>query len=169
MGAPLVRPARPGDLPAVTAIYNQSVVASPATFDVEPFTVETRRPWFEEHSEAYPLFVAERDGVVAGYASLSRFRTKPAYRHTAEVSVYIDERARGRGVGVALYDALIAEAKRLSYHVLIAGITQPNPASVALHERFGFRSVGVLREVGRKFDRWHDVEWFELQLGRGDA
>lgn len=169
MGAPIVRRARPGDLPAVTAIYNQAVVASPATFDVEPFTVETRRPWFEEHSEAYPLYVAERDGAVVGYASLSRFRTKPAYLYTAEVSVYIDDRAHGQGVGTALYEALIPEAKRLGYHALIAGITRPNPASVALHERFGFRSVGVLREVGRKFDRWHDVEWFELQLGRGDA
>ncbi|HWO93186.1 MAG TPA: GNAT family N-acetyltransferase [Dehalococcoidia bacterium] len=160
----IVRRAEPRDLGAVTAIYNHWVRTSAATFDIDAFTEDERRPWFEEHGDDYPLLVAERDGEVVGYACLSRFRTKPAYRHTAETTVYLAEAARGAGLGTALYDALVAEAQRLRYHVLVAGITVPNEASVRLHRRFGFERIGVMHEVGWKFERWHDVEWFELRL-----
>lgn len=159
-----VRRAVPDDLAALTAIYNHWVVTSPATFDTEPFAIESRQAWFDEHDDAYPLYVAEDAGDVRGYAHLSRYRERSAYRYTAAVTIYLHEAARGEGIGTALYGVLIPEARRLGYHVLLAGVTVPNPASAGLHRRLGFVSVGVMHEIGWKFDRWHDVEWFELRL-----
>lgn len=167
MAEQIVRRARPDDLPAITAIYNHWVLTSPATFDIEPFTAASRRAWFDEHDDAYPLYVAEVEGVVRGYACLSPYNEKPAYRHTAASTVYLHEASRSAGLGTGLYDTLTDEARRLGFHVLVAGVTLPNPASIALHRRFRFVSVGVMHEVGWKFDRWHDVEWFELRLQDG--
>jgi phosphinothricin acetyltransferase len=161
-----IRVARRDDLGALTSIYNHYVVHTPITFDLTPFTVDGRRPWFDEHGAAgrYRLFVAVESGTVVGYASTSRFRQKAAYDTTVETSVYCSAAAVGRGIGRALYDTLFASIAGEDIRRVVAGVTLPNAASVALHERYGFRRVGTFSENGRKFDRYWDVAWFERPL-----
>lgn len=161
-----VRAAVAGDLGAVTEIYNHYVVDTAATFDVTPFTVAERRDWFDRFAESgpYRLLVATRDGEVVGYAASSRFRTKPAYDPSVEVTVYLAPGAGGEGVGSLLYQQLFADLRGEVVHRAYAAIAQPNPASVALHRRFAFHDVGTLREVGRKRGQWWDVLWMERDL-----
>jgi phosphinothricin acetyltransferase len=165
----VIRDAMPRDIPGLTRIYNQAVVASSATFDLRPQTIEERTEWFSHYGGTHPLIVAESDGRVLGYCSLSHFRPKPAYDHTVESSVYVDNACHGQGIGKALMRAALARAQRLGHHVVIAGITAGNEASVRLHESLGFRRVGQLREVGRKFDRWQDVHFYQLVLPQGET
>jgi L-amino acid N-acyltransferase len=160
----VVRDARRSDLPALLEIYNDLVLRSPATFDLEPQTLGRRRRWFSEHGRSYPLVVAEVQGTVLGYASLSRFRDKPGYSKSAEDSVYVHRDFQGKGVGKALMKEILARAVNLGYHTIIAGIVPPNEASVSLHEGFGFVYVGNLKEVGFKFSRWQDVTFYQLFL-----
>lgn len=162
----VIRCGREDDLPRLTEIYNHYILASPATFDIEPFTLEQRRDWFQQFATAgpYRLFVAERDGVVTGFACASRFRTKKAYETTVETTVYCAPEAAGRGIGTLLYAALFEALRGQDLRMAVAAITLPNPASIALHERFGFRLTGVLHAVGRKFDRYWDVAWYEKRL-----
>ncbi len=164
-----VRAARLDDLPRLTEIYNHYVLETPITFDLEPYTVEERRPWFEQFSTSgrHRLFVAEQDGVVLGYAGSHQFRTRKAYDTTVEVTVYCAPEATGRGIGSALYATLFEAIDGEDVRVAIAGMTVPNDASLALHEKFGFTEAGLMHEVGRKFDRYWDVAWYEKQLGEG--
>ncbi len=161
-----VRPAVIDDLEAITAIYNHYVLHSAATFDVTAFATHERQGWFEHYSDAgpYRLLVATRGEEVVGYATSSRFRAKPAYDPTVEVTVYLAPDAAGRGVGTLLYQQLFAELRREEVHRAFAAIAQPNPASVALHRRFAFSEVGTLHQVGRKFGKWWDVLWMERAL-----
>ena len=163
---PIVRTARDADLPAITEIYNHYVRHTPITFDVDPVTPEQRRPWFAEHAShgRHRLVVAEEAGEVLGYASTSRFRPKAAYDTTVESSVYCHPAAVGRGIGTLLYGTLFEMIAKEDIHQLVAGVTQPNAASVALHTRTGFQFVGVFASVGRKFDRYWDVAWFQRAL-----
>jgi phosphinothricin acetyltransferase len=164
-----IRAARGDDLEALTEIYNHYVVNSAITFDLRSLTTEDRRPWFDDHSHSGPhrLIVAtDGRGNCLGYASSSRWRPKPAYNTTVEVSVYCHPNARGCGYGTALYTALFAALEGEDVHTIVAGVSLPNPASLALHERFGFRPVGVFHSVGRKFGKFWDVAWFERQLRR---
>lgn len=160
----LIRPATPADLPAITEIYNDAVLTTTATFDIEPRTEAEQRRWFAEHGPDYPLLVAEREGRVVGWASISRFAERPAYSITAETSVYIDAAHRGQGIGKELLGALIEAARRLGFHSLVARIAEGSEASIRLHERYGFETVGRLKEVGRKFDRLLDVHFLQLIL-----
>ena len=165
-----IRAATLDDLAALTDIYNHYIVHTAITFDLETFTPSARRAWFDDHHEVGPhrLLVATDDrNTCLGYASSSRWRPKPAYRTTVEASVYCRPDACGRGVGTALYAALFATLEREDVHAIVAGISLPNAASVALHEQFGFRPVGVFHAVGRKFDRFWDVAWFERLLRVG--
>lgn len=161
-----VRPARLSDLAAIVEIYNHYVIETAITFDVEPFSVETRRPWFEAFSDGgrHRLLVAEEAGVVAGYACSHPFRAKAAYDTSIETTIYLAHELRGRGIGVQLYTALFEALEGEDLHRALAGITEGNPGSIALHERLGFRPTGVLTHVGRKFDRYWDVAWLEKQL-----
>jgi phosphinothricin acetyltransferase len=162
---PSVRAAAIGDLPALTAIYNHYVVHTPITFDLVPFEPAQRRAWFDDHAGGrHRLLVAEQDGQVVGYATTSRWRPKPAYDTTVESSVYVHPAATGRGVGRQLYNALFDAIGREDVRTIVAGVALPNDASVALHERFGFTRVGVFTAVGRKFDRYWDVAWFQKQM-----
>lgn len=157
-----VRPGAAADVPALTVIYNHFVVHSHVTFDLQPFTVETRREWFGHYAETgrHRLLVAETDaGELLGYATSGRFRDKPAYAPSVETTVYCAPPAGGRGVGSALYAALFEALQDEDVHMAYAGVALPNEASLALHRRFGFAEVGTFREVGRKFDRWWDVTW----------
>jgi phosphinothricin acetyltransferase len=164
-----IRPAAIEDLPALTAIYNHYVVHTAITFDLQPFAPEQRRPWFDDHAAAgrHRLLVAAgADGSCLGYATTSRWRPKAAYDTTVESSVYCHPEAAGRGVGSALYAALFEAIAHEDVHRIVAGISLPNAASVRLHERFGFAPVGVFHAVGRKFDRYWDVAWYERPLSR---
>ena len=159
-----VRDARRADLPALLEIYNDAVLTSPATFDLERLTLAQRRKWFSEHGRLHPLVVAESNQGVVGYASLSPFRDKPGYSRSAEDSVYVHRDFQGKGVGTLLMQEILARAARLGYHTVIAGIVPPNEASVRLHEGLGFAYVGKFREVGYKFSRWQDVAFYQLFL-----
>jgi phosphinothricin acetyltransferase len=158
-----VRSGRPEDLSQLTELYNHYVRETPITFDVEPFTPETRRPWFDQFSETgrHRLLVAEEDGRIVGYASSSRLRPKPAYLTSVEVTAYLLPDLQGRGLGSRLYTELFAALVGEDVHRAYAGVTIPNDGSIALHKKFGFQSIGIYREVGRKFGRYWDVEWFE--------
>ncbi len=163
----LVRPAVLDDLAALTAIYNHYVVHSTITFDLRPFEPAERRGWFDDHAPSgrHRLLVAAgADGAVLGYTTTSRWRPKAAYDTTVESSVYCHADAVGRGIGSQLYAALFDAIADEDVHRVVAGIGQPNAASVALHERFRFRQVGVFSSVGRKFGRYWDVAWFERPL-----
>ena len=166
MTPPVIRPGREADLPALTDIYNHYVINTPITFDLFPFTVEQRREWFLEHADngRHRLLVAEEGGAVVGYATTSRFRVKAAYDTTVESSIYCRADRVRRGIGTALYRELFDVLKNEDINRIVAGITLPNAASTALHESCGFKNVGALSSVGRKFDTYWDVAWFERPL-----
>ncbi|CAL9441559.1 Phosphinothricin N-acetyltransferase [Streptomyces sp. enrichment culture] len=164
-----VRAGEEGDLPDLTDIYNHYVRETPVTFDIEPLTVDARRPWLLSHPKDGPhrLLVAldAESNRALGYATSSPFRPKPAYSTSVEVSVYLAPDACGRGVGTLLYERLFDALGGEDVHRAYAGIAQPNEASVRLHARFGFRHIGTYGEVGRKFGRYWDVAWYEKPLG----
>jgi len=161
-----IRPAALADLPAITALINHYICHTPITFDLVAYTPDERLPWFHDHSDGkrYRMLVAEDATGLLGYAATGPFRKKGAYDTTAEVSVACAPTATGRGVGTALYRDLFEAIAAEDLHRLIAAIVQPNAASNALHERFGFRPIGLMTEVGRKFDRYWDVLWMEKRL-----
>ncbi len=162
----VVRAGRCDDLEALTALYNHYVATSHVTFDVALFSVDERREWFSHYATSGPhrLLVAEDRGHLLGYATSSPFRPKPGYRTTVETTVYVAPDAGGRGVGTALYTRLFEALADEDLHRAYAGVAVPNPPSRALHLRQAFTSIGVFREVGRKFGRYIDVEWFERPL-----
>ena len=162
-----IRPATLDDLQALTDIYNHYIVNTAITFDLQTFTAAERRTWLDDHRESGPhrlLVAIDESGRRLGYASSSRWRQKPAYNTTVEVSVYCHPEAIGKGCGTALYTALFATLEREDVRTLVAGVSLPNPASLSLHEKFDFRLVGTFHSVGRKFDRFWDVAWFERPL-----
>ncbi|MBO0652789.1 N-acetyltransferase [Streptomyces triculaminicus] len=163
-----VRPGVYDDLVALTGIYNHYVVHTPVTFDIAPVDVDARRAWLDAHPATgrHRLLVAEEAGTVLGYATSGPFRDKQAYETSVETSVYLAPGHTGRGLGGLLYDALFEALATEDVHRAYAGITQPNAASMRLHERFGFRPAGVMEQVGRKFGAFWDVAWLEKRLGR---
>jgi len=162
---PLVRDATPDDLAAIFAIYDEEVLRGTATFETVPRTVPERREWFDAHPrDRYPILVAEISGAVVGWGRLQPWSPRPAYARTAEDSVYVAAAARGRGVGRALLGALLERARPAGIAVVLARIADGNPASIRLHERAGFRTVGVMRRVGEKFGRILDVALLDLHL-----
>ena len=161
-----IRPIEPRDLAPLTAIYNYYIAETAITFDTEPYTEEARRPWLEQFSSEgpYRCFVAESGGASCGWACSGPFRAKAAYHRSVEASVYLSHEQHSRGLGTALYEALFASLADTDVHLALAGITQPNPGSAALHRRFGFEPVGTFHEVGWKFDQYWDVAWLEKTL-----
>jgi phosphinothricin acetyltransferase len=166
-----IRRARAEDLPAITRIYNHYVVETAITFDVEPYSVEARQPWFAQFSADGPLqlLVAETGQDIVGYCGTLRFRPKPAYDTSVEVTVYCDPDRVHRGLGGALYTVLFDELRGQDLRRAFAGITLPNDPSIALHERFGFSHIGTFSQAGRKLGRYWDVAWYEKPLGDGSG
>ena len=158
-----IRPSTRNDWPRLTEIYNYYIINTPVTFDIEPYTVERREPWFAQFADSgrHRLLVAEADTGIIGYAGTMRFRPKAAYETTVETTIYCAHDAAGKGVGSQLYAALFDTLQGEDIHRFVAGYTMPNPATAAIHERFGFKVVGVFTEVGRKFGRYWDVCWTE--------
>ena len=164
MDPTIIRAATETDLAAINDIYNHYVFHSSCTYQEEPEPLESRRAWFRHHGVAHPVIIAETDGEVIGWGSLSAFHPRSAYRRTVENSVYVHHGHHQRGVGSLLLQELIAQARALKHHAIIAGIDSEQAGSVALHAKFKFQEVGRLKQVGFKFDRWLDVIYMELIL-----
>lgn len=152
------------DAAACVEIYSPFVTDSAVSFDIVAPTVEEFAAKIAHLSETHAFLVADDDGVIAGYAYAGPYRERAAYRWSAEVSVYVHPDQRGRGVGHKLYDVLLDLMRRQGLRVAIAGITQPNPASMALHHSCGFRTVGVFQRIGYKAGAWRDVAFLALDL-----
>jgi L-amino acid N-acyltransferase YncA len=163
-GGARVRPVRAADAAGLRAVYAPVVADTYASFETEvPDLTEMRRRVADVTSR-YPWLVAELDGAVAGYAYAARHHDRAAYRWAVDVSVYVAAAAAGRGVGRALYGSLLPQVAGLGYVNAFAGIALPNPASVRLHESFGFRHLGTYEQVGFKAGAWRDVGWWQLRL-----
>ncbi len=152
-----IRNARISDVAAITDIYNEAILTTTATFDTTPKSVSERLDWLKSHDGRHPVIVAELDGMVVGWASLTWWSERSAYDDTAETSFYVRSSYQGCGVGRKLKEAIIEEARRLKFHTLIARVTEGNAASLHLNESLGYVRVGTLKEVGRKFGRLLDV------------
>jgi phosphinothricin acetyltransferase len=152
-----IRAARLEDAEAIRQIYNREVSSSTATFDLVPRTLEDQINWQQARSGAHAVIVAETDGEVVGFASLSPYRDRPAYNSTVEDSVYVRSDQRGRRVGNALLSDLVTTAGQHGFHAVMARIVGDHEASIGLHASLGFTEVGTECEVGRKFGRWLDV------------
>lgn len=162
MADPSIRPATEADLDGITRVYDQYIVDSAVSFDVEPWPRERRLAWWADH-QGHPrlvVLVAEVDGDVVGAAYSSWYRPKVAYEHSLETSIVLDGSWTGRGLGTRLYGALLDGLSAAGAHRAYAVVTLPNDASVALHHRLGFRDVGVEDECGWKLGRW----WSTLTL-----
>lgn len=162
----LIRKAETKDLNALLDIYNYEVENGVATFDLHPKTMEQWEVWFSLHNrENHPLIVAEKDGSVVGYASLSSYREKEAYRTTVELSLYVSPSHRRQGIATELMEVLLELAKNDdSIHAVVSVITGGNEASIKLHKRFGFTFCGTLHQVGVKFGRYLDIVHYELHV-----
>jgi len=165
----LVRPSRESDVPSIAAIYAHAVAHGTASFELEPpDEAEMARRRAAILDAGYPYLVAERDGALLGYAYAGPYRTRPAYRYTVENSVYVREGLQQRGVGQAVMRVVLAECEARGYRQMIAVIgDSANQGSIRLHERLGFRRVGVLTAVGFKFGRWIDSVLMQRELGPG--
>lgn len=152
-----IRPATLEDLEPITAIYNEAILTTVATFDTVPKSLADQRKWFHDHVPRYPVLVAELDGRVVGWASLSRWSDRPAYVGTAEVSVYVGQDHQGKKIGSALLEALVEAGEKGGFHTLVSRIVQGSDVSIHLHDKLGFTHVGVLKEAGRKFGKLLDV------------
>ena len=164
MAEPIIRPATDVDLPAILDIYNEQVLNSTATFDIEPRTMAAQLQWVKQFAPPYVLLVAEDDGGITAWGCLHPYGGKPGYRFTTEDSVYVRAGHRANRLGRRVLGALLEAAERNGFHAVIARIAGDNPASVRLHESFGFERIGYESEVGYKFDRWLDVVVMERVL-----
>ena len=159
-----IRPATASDVPALLEIHNDAVASTTAIWDETPVDLADRQAWFAERTgTGFPVLVAERDGVVGGYATYGPWRPKSGYRHTVENSVYVHPDHQGHGLASGLLDALLTRARASAdVHRVVAMIEASNTLSIGLHERRGFREVGRMSEVGTKFGRWLDLAILQL-------
>ncbi len=165
MSTPLLRDARVDDLPAINDIYNHYVLNSTCTYQLEPETMADRQAWFALHSaERYAVIVAELEGRVVGWGSISKFHQRAGYAPSAEASVYIAHDLHRRGLGRAILESLIDRARRAGLHTLIGGASADQLPSIALQESLGFERVAHFKEVGQKFGRRLDVIYLQLML-----
>ena len=159
-----IRPASVADAPAIQAIYAPVVAETAISFEEEPPTVDEMAGRIVATLVGHPYLVATRDHNVVGYAYAGPHRSRSAYRFSADVTIYVSRDTHRTGIGRTLYTTLLAELSMRGFHAAFAGIALPNAASVGLHETMGFHAIGVYREVGFKFGRWHDVGWWQRLL-----
>jgi len=164
MPEPTIRLARAADLPAINSIYNHYVLHSTCTYQEEPSTADEREAWFAGHGPLHPVTVAEVEGELVGWGSLSKFHPRSAYGRTVENSVYVRKDCHGQGIGTALLGDLLERGKAIGHHSVMALIDSEQRGSITLHEKFGFVEVGRLREVGFKFGRAGDVVYMQRML-----
>jgi phosphinothricin acetyltransferase len=160
-----IRDADLNDLDGMLTIYNDVLATSTAIFSDIKRTTDEQQRWFDDRcAQGWPVLVACRGGALAGYASYGPFRSWPGYRHTVENSIYLTPSARGQGIGTQLLGALLQRAQSQRLHAVIAGIDGDNVGSMRLHEKLGFMKVAQFKEVGRKFDRWLDLVFYQRLL-----
>lgn len=152
------------DAQAVLDIYNYYVLNTTVTFDIDPISLETFKTKIEHIQANYPFLVFEEDGHILGYAYGSRFRPKPAYDYVVESTVYVKHGHHGKKIGTLLYAELLNKLKQMDLHTVVGVLTVPNDASIKLHERFGFKQVAKLDEVGFKFGQWQNIGIWQLFL-----
>ena len=160
----MIRDVKGHDVAAICSIYNYYIENSVTTFEEQSVSVPEMKKRIKEITKELPWLVYEENGSVLGYAYASKWKSRCAYRYSAESTVYLSRMSLGKGIGTQLYVALIDRLRRLSLHSVIGGIALPNPASVALHEKTGFEKVAHFKEVGWKMNRWIDVGYWELIL-----
>ncbi|WP_294928431.1 GNAT family N-acetyltransferase [uncultured Paracoccus sp.] len=165
-----IRDAVERDIAGITAIYNDAVAHTTATWNATQVDAANRLSWLTDRRRAgYPVLVAvDASSGVLGYASFGDWRAFEGYRHTVEHSVYVRADQRGAGIGCALMLALIGRARRLGKHVMVGALESGNLASIRLHEKLGFEQVGHLKQVGTKFGKWLDLTLLQLTLDRPD-
>src|SRR5688572_30902450 len=156
-----IRPATVNDQQAIMDIYNEAVINTAATFDTELRTMQKQMEWWEKHKKNHPVLVAEEQGKIAGWASLSPWSDRCAYDTTVEVSVYIHKDFRGRGIGSKLLEIVTLEGGKVGNHTVLSRITEGNESSIHIHEKFGYRHIGVMKEVGFKFGKFLDVNMMQ--------
>ena len=158
-----IRAAISQDADHISEIYNYYIATSHATFEIEPIdAAEMERRISDTIKQGYPFLVADKEGTITGYAYGRPFRPRPGYRQAVEVAVYVHPDCHGQGIGRQLYDRLLPQLFDNGAHSVMATIALPNDASVRMHERFGFVKAGHFHEVGRKFDRWVDIGYWQL-------
>jgi L-amino acid N-acyltransferase YncA len=161
----MIRPATTADAAAICTIYNHYVLETTITFEEAAVTpAEMGNRIRETADSSLPWLVWEELSSIQGFAYASKWKGRCAYRHSAEVTVYLDPKSTSRGVGSRIYQALLTDLRQRSFHAVIGGIALPNEASIALHERLGFRKVAHFEQVGWKFGRWIDVAYWQLLL-----
>ena len=165
----MIRPVSPGDAAIICDIYNYYIENSIASFEETPVRAAEMEERIRKITAMYPYLVLEEAGgagvsEINGYAYINKWRERSAYRFAAEVSIYVRDGFQSRGMGRKLMEKLLEEVRRTNIHTLVAGIVLPNHRSVALFEKFGFKKIGQFSEIGYKFDRWHDVAYWELRL-----
>ena len=162
-----IRPAELADLASLVRIYNHYIEHTAVTFDTMVYAPDARRAWLGSFAKEGPhrLYVAEQNGNLLGYASSSKFKSRPAYNTSVETSIYLQPESQGNGIGTSLYGKLLDELRMdENLHRAYGGIALPNDASVALHEKLGFERAGTYKEVGYKFGKYWDVSWYEKDL-----
>lgn len=157
-----IRHATKEDAGQVAEIYNYYITSTHHTFETEPLEAADMEERIEDVSNGYPFLVAVDDGNILGYAFAAQFKLRNAYEHSAEVSIYVRNEAKQKGIGTRLYDRLFQELSETLIHAIVAGIALPNDASIKFHEKLGFKKVAHFREVGYKLGRWIDVGYWEL-------
>jgi L-amino acid N-acyltransferase YncA len=158
----LLRTCTAADAVRICDIYNHHVLQTVVTFEEVPVQVEDMVRRITDVTSRFPWLVSELDGVVCGYAYATPWKERSAYRYSVESTIYLAPQATSQGIGTSLYSALLDALRATDVHCVVGGISLPNTASVALHEKLGFNKVAHLREVGRKLGRWVDVGYWEI-------
>lgn len=160
----MVRDVILSDAKRIHEIYNKYVEDSWATFQEQPLTLEEIEAQIQRIIKNFPWIVYQENDQIVGYTFADKWREKTAYRYTVETSIYLDPEYLGKGIGSTLKEAMITELKERGFHCVISAISLPNPASIAMCEKFGFQKVGHLKEIGYKFDEWIDIGYWQLLL-----
>lgn len=157
----IVRDAELKDINDLNEIYNYEVLNGVATFDTEPKTFEERKTWLEAHNSKYPCIVAEKEGKAVAWGSLTQYSPRKAYDGTCEISIYVHQDYRSQGLGKIIMMELLLRAKNNGIHVILSRVAGENEGSKKLHLNFEFELVGILKEVGYKFNRYIDVNFYQ--------
>lgn len=161
----MIRKATAADAEAIASIYNHYVQETIITFEEQPVSASEMAKRIAEVSAAsLPWLVAEKNGSIVGYARATKWKDRSAYRFSVETTIYLAPHIVGKGIGTSLYQVLLTQLKGLELHIAIGGVALPNAASIALHEKLGFRKVAHFSDVGFKFYKWIDVAYWQLSL-----
>ena len=162
----MVRTVKLEDATEISEIYNYYILNSVVTFEETPVSVGEMKDRIQSTNSKLPWIVYEKDQQVLGYAYASEWKSRGAYKHSVESTVYLRQGEENKGVGTSLYTELIEQLINMGFHAVIGGIALPNDASIALHEKFGYEKVAHFKEVGFKFEKWVDVGYWELMINK---